>query len=302
MIPAPSNQNVGVKIGNAMIPPEGPKAIPYQLDFTAQTAYRADLTNLYQNNIISALQTAYVDNSANGKALKMSVEATGQVIFVPPYTEGYFPILSPNTGGIVFATTGGALVSVYLINVPMPAASWNPNALGTENQEQFDLAGNLMTSDQGLKAVTDPVAGVLVRSAGGFGSAPAQTWGQFNCGQRAVNAQDQILAKPAGMNFLNITAFSVNLSSDAVPNAAGFMGMAFWDQGAPGVRLSPTFGCYLPAGAANTPGIGPTVIPTESGVSIKFSVGANFALSCQGAQFLTAGVVIVTMAYYWSAA
>jgi hypothetical protein len=157
-----------IGVGNAAIPKEGPKAVPYQVDFTARPAYSIDLQFLFQQQLLSIIQVIWVDNSASATETEIFVSATQQAVKVPANYQGYFPILSPAQGQMVISGGTGPVV-VILINVPMTAlGGWSPGSVAAPHF-LFDNAGNLKTADQGLAPIIDPTLGLLVRSSGGGG-------------------------------------------------------------------------------------------------------------------------------------
>ena len=120
------------KVGNALIPPEGPAAIPLGLDFTAQgePQYTINVGDFMQKGPgfpgLSVLQSMYVDLGDAQKPLTIMVTATGQRLIIPPQTQGYYPIISPMFGDIIFACSDTeAVAAVYLLNVPVPPNSWD---------------------------------------------------------------------------------------------------------------------------------------------------------------------------------
>src|ERR1700733_3178209 len=149
--PVSNNLANAIAIGNAVNPKEGPKAVPYNLDFSVQTAYSINILYLYQQNIISVIQVLYVDNSANADSVQVLVSQTSQRIIVPAGDQGYFPVLCPTNGVITVSSGGGVQVPLCLINVPMQCLTWQPSG-GAGANFQFDPAGNLKTADQVLQA------------------------------------------------------------------------------------------------------------------------------------------------------
>ena len=69
-----SNQVRDVPVFAALIPREGPKAVPLPFDFTAYASQSVDLLDLQQRGLISAVQAVFVDNSANSAALVIFVD------------------------------------------------------------------------------------------------------------------------------------------------------------------------------------------------------------------------------------
>lgn len=147
-MPGPAGPYLSQAIFNALIPKEGPKAIPITFDFSAANAYGADFTIAQQTGVISVIQCLYVDNSNNPDELVISNQALGQAIKIPAYTQGYYPVLSPNSPKFTLASAGGVPVTVFFINVPLPAISWS-----TSGNFEFNASGDLLVSDPALEAL-----------------------------------------------------------------------------------------------------------------------------------------------------
>jgi hypothetical protein len=121
-----SNVNVQ-QIVNQQVPDDGPKAIPLLLDFTASAQYNLDLTNQQQQGKISMIQSIYVDLSGNASNdLTITMPISGQVIVAKAGTQGYYSVLCPNPPRLNFAmaTSGGSVVPVFLLNVPVAGVVW----------------------------------------------------------------------------------------------------------------------------------------------------------------------------------
>lgn len=167
-------QNAGTAIGNAALPAEGPKAVPILLDFTVQPAYEIDPLQLFMQKTLSIIQCVYVDNALNPSPLTIDVPGTSQDVIAPPYSQGYYPILSPTSGKITVSSPGANIaLRIHLINVPMPASVWEPNA-SDQPTYSFDGGGNLKTVDQGLAPIIDPAKGLKVQGIAGGGGGHAQ--------------------------------------------------------------------------------------------------------------------------------
>jgi hypothetical protein len=122
--------NVNIQqIMNQQVPDDGPKAIPLLLDFTATTAideYDVDLTNQQQQGRISMIQSLYIDLSGATNDLTVTNPISGQVIKAKAGTQGYYSVLCPNPPRLNFtsSTSGGTLVPVFLLNVPVSGVVW----------------------------------------------------------------------------------------------------------------------------------------------------------------------------------
>jgi hypothetical protein len=101
------------------MPPEGPKCIPFTLDFSVADTYALDYSNMGQRGFMSMLQTVWVDNSGNGLPTLIIIAATGQSIIVPAATQDYFAVMCPNPIKISFQSAGAVAVPVLLLNFPV---------------------------------------------------------------------------------------------------------------------------------------------------------------------------------------
>jgi len=104
---------------------KGPLAARLVVDFTAQNSYDLDMQNAQSLNQFDLCQTIFVDNSAGGAAVTITIKGSGQVIVVKAGTQGYFNVMCPNPIQINFTSAGGSVVTVFLIDVAIPGATWS---------------------------------------------------------------------------------------------------------------------------------------------------------------------------------
>lgn len=110
---------------NQVVPSEGPRAIPVQLDFTNTGELDIDISQLQQKAFISMVQTIFVDMNGIPNALNIAVNGMGQNIVCKPNTQGYYTILAPNPVKLAFTTVQGSpIITVVLCNSPIPGAVW----------------------------------------------------------------------------------------------------------------------------------------------------------------------------------
>lgn len=127
LINSPQGQFPARPIKNALIPPEGPKAVNIVIPFSsgANTEYLVDFTLFNQRSFITTVQALYLDNSANtADSVSVTVETTGQRLVWPAGFQGYLPLLAPETPKFVFASNGNNDVQASFVNVPIPAQIW----------------------------------------------------------------------------------------------------------------------------------------------------------------------------------
>ena len=107
------------------MPCEGAKVLPYVMDFSAASQYDFDLTGQYQGNQFTTLQCAYIDNSANGSSLTISMNVTNQTIVVPKNSCGYFTLVMPAPPKLSVTTAGLVKVYMALMNFYIPPTVWS---------------------------------------------------------------------------------------------------------------------------------------------------------------------------------
>ena len=109
------------------IPDEGPKAVPILLDFTTNDQYDLSLLFQQQQTLISMVQTIFIDmtGATHDLAITVGKGLLNQRIYARHATAGYYQVLCPNPPQINFAATAlGDIVSVVLVNIPIPGAVW----------------------------------------------------------------------------------------------------------------------------------------------------------------------------------
>jgi hypothetical protein len=192
----------------------GPRAVCVPLDFSAETAYTITLAGLINAGFIGGVQSVFVDNSANPDSLTITTQQ-GQALVVPAASQAYLPLITTTPPDISFTSTGGALVTVQLLNVPMPAAVWPVQSVTV-----IDVTGTVAISGGTVDiGGTVDVAGTVAVSGGTVGladgviftgaatstgvmsfSAPGPASGVIDTeGYAAVSVQ--ITAAPAGLDI-----------------------------------------------------------------------------------------------------
>lgn len=147
----------GTQVGNAVIPNEGPIAVPYNLNFALSTSYTINVRDLLQTGPgypgLSRIQSFWVDNSQNSAELILNITQTNQFIYVPPQSQGYYSVLSPNAGQINIFTSAVVTSLCYLtvLNFPVSGDQWYP--YGTASGSNTYTGGYLNTLDATLAAI-----------------------------------------------------------------------------------------------------------------------------------------------------
>jgi hypothetical protein len=213
MTTTPANPfNPGVQVGNSSLPPEGPRALPYRLDFSAQQAYAISCNYIFQQKLLSNIQSVFVDNSGSLTPLTLLVNNTQQQEIIPPGAQAYLPLLMANSATLVVSSTGGVPVFIQLLNIPMPACVWYPNQPAQFNL--YDVNGNLKTADQGLAPIITP-AGLKVAGLG------ATTSQYVRLQTQGTGGNDVGLIPAVAGKTVVMTHLEVNVTGDATLAAAG---------------------------------------------------------------------------------
>jgi hypothetical protein len=276
----------GVQIGNSYIPPEGPKALPLALDFTINTAYQLQVTDIFSKGPgkpgFSVLQGFYADNSQSAAQLTVTISGTGQTLIVPAGFEGYIPMLSPSGGTITFTSLGGIQLNVDLYNVPMPAMIWNASSAQFSFVSGGAASGALKTSDVILDAI--------IAAGGGGTSVPVTVEGASSTpatvlGVGAVNA--------AGLTPIfntvadtYITGMLVEISADASILVADAYALQIKTNGGGGQYFG--YGLtYIPAAPVAAPNGKFTVIDAQLTTPILEVAAQTISLIMPGTALLT---------------
>lgn len=112
---------------NLRVPKEGPKVIPVQLLFqtNAVTELDLDLLSMIQQNKISMIQAAYIDNGRNGSPLTIIIGSSQMNVTVNPNTQTFTPLFLPNPAKLIFQSAGNIDdIFVHLLNFPVSPAQW----------------------------------------------------------------------------------------------------------------------------------------------------------------------------------
>jgi hypothetical protein len=102
----------------------GPLGARIILDFTAAQDFDLDMQQVQSTNQFDLCQTIFIDNSAGGSALTITINGSGQQIIAKAGTQGYYNVLCPNPIKLHFNSAGGAICNVFLLDVAIPGAVW----------------------------------------------------------------------------------------------------------------------------------------------------------------------------------
>jgi hypothetical protein len=107
------------------------QAYPQIADFGATgvpaSGYVIDPSRFFNNGSIKSIQTIYFDNSNNNAFATVYNPQFNQQFSLPAGYQGFFNILcGKGSGGVLYVTTTGGtgLVTVSLLNVYLPTATW----------------------------------------------------------------------------------------------------------------------------------------------------------------------------------
>jgi hypothetical protein len=106
---------------NAVLPPEGPKTYPFNLDFGAVASILVDMQNEITQGHISFISGGFFDNRANANDLLIQVERVGQVLRIPAGKQSYMPLLVGDAPQVTFKTTAanGLIIPIFVCNFPL---------------------------------------------------------------------------------------------------------------------------------------------------------------------------------------
>jgi hypothetical protein len=261
-----------ITIGNATIPPEGPKCLPFQFDFSTEPSYQIDISQLYSQSLISRIQVLWIDASLCGD-MSIFVSGTSQQLKIEAGSQGYYPVISPANGVFTVAGVPGTGVDpgsaqMFLLNVPMSVLQWSPNGDGPSFM--FDNAGNLRTADQGLAPLLTPDGLKVVESGGGGSTAVPAT---VQLAKSYTNSSGAELIGPGPGMQLVITKIQCILTGDAWAAGGPDLEIDFNDSGSG----NPYFKLFLalPTVAPATPGPNQIVLDVETEVAgpVNYNAG-----------------------------
>lgn len=120
--------NYASTVTNSNLPGHGelPRAMPFNITFNGTiTSFGIDLTLPVQQNLITGVQSIYVDNSASTVWTQIYVPSSQQTIKIPARSQAYLPLVIPNPPQFQVSNLGTCVVELQLMNFPMPACVWN---------------------------------------------------------------------------------------------------------------------------------------------------------------------------------
>ncbi len=154
-------------ISNDLVPCEGPRAVPLNLDFTLFDSYVLDYASMQDRGFLSMVQALYIDNSANTAALTVLIGGSLQTIKAAPGSQGYYSVLAPNPIKMTFTSVGGGAVYVALVNTQMATDKWNPAGAGAAAGSGGTLLPNLV-ANRTVTGSTAATTAALITGAPGY--------------------------------------------------------------------------------------------------------------------------------------
>lgn len=128
-----AGESAGIfNVGYGYYPQEGSRVVSTQYNWTAQSGFAEDLSQLQGKGIETTLQSVYVDNGSNTQPVTITVAGSGQVVTVPASSQGVFPLFISGMGSFIIVTTAAgvptpiaATTRCYFLNMPISPAVWH---------------------------------------------------------------------------------------------------------------------------------------------------------------------------------
>lgn len=112
--------NSWISNNNMTLPPEGPRTVPVNIDFSVLTEQSIDFTQSINNGWISYISGVYFDNSANANDVTLKMDGSNQSIIIPASKQGWFPILATNPPVFtVSQASTGDVCKLQFLNFPV---------------------------------------------------------------------------------------------------------------------------------------------------------------------------------------
>lgn len=123
---APAGSQVQAQpIRNTLAPgSKGPQAVKYTFSTSISSPQNLSVQPDVAWNIKN-LQSIFIDNSENADAATLVINSSGEVLTVPAYAQGTFPLFYiGELLQITCTTSGGVDVPVMFLNISLPLAIW----------------------------------------------------------------------------------------------------------------------------------------------------------------------------------
>lgn len=146
-----------IAIAGQLMPEGGARAQGLSLDFINFAQNIVDFTTAYENAAFKEVMGLFVDNSANPQTLSIQAQQSPQqLIVVPPYSQGTFPVLAPIRPKFTISTGGSLVIPVVFTNIPLSTCVWSVQTPGTPTTPtNFQVVtANVAVNPWGTKHVT----------------------------------------------------------------------------------------------------------------------------------------------------
>lgn len=169
---------ISFRVFNGLAPASLCRSMPVSLDFTIATQIGIDLTIAGLEDRLEFVQGVYIDNSLNPTPLTLTVSKSQQTVNCPAYSQGTFPIFSPNppqfVASLPLVAAGNTNTIIQFLNFPVPLAIWAQSILNIDFPSVLTLAapGNVTINSADINNF-DCVGGkfgVNITGNGGAGS------------------------------------------------------------------------------------------------------------------------------------
>ncbi len=177
------SQGPATIVCNGLRPIEGPKAVAFVATIIASEPARLEVDMKAYN--LTAIQTVYVDNSANAQPVTVELRPSGQVISTQPHTQGFYPVLLPVQAlGMTVSYAGTASIMIRFVNVEITPFEYSaqPPVLTVSGTVSTIPAANTPVTQAGPWAVDQ--SGLW--NVGQVGTWTVDQGGVWNVGQLGV--------------------------------------------------------------------------------------------------------------------
>lgn len=114
------NANSKIEVFNMSLPSEGPRVVPYNVDFTTEIQAELDLTQLINDGWVSFISGAWIDNLDNTQDVTLICDATYQRVIIPAGTQGWYSLLSANPPRYrISQSAASTYVRILFVNFPV---------------------------------------------------------------------------------------------------------------------------------------------------------------------------------------
>lgn len=143
-----------VPVGFGYYPEEGSRVVTCQYNWGVQTSYAEDMSQLEARGVFTAIQSVFVDNSANLNSVAMTFQGTGHTLICPASSQAIFPLfvtgqaaflVQSSVAGLTASQFASQVTRLYLMNTPANSGGvWAAPALGAASQQQAVLPSTMI--------------------------------------------------------------------------------------------------------------------------------------------------------------